>query len=157
MLFHGYYNTYTVGTECATYKTVPFDRAPAAVIQVRELIEKRVLEALGAPHKFNEVLSAAYMEQQKNGRQDSERGLGPVVAGLSMGSPALMHFRLLSKYTPRDEQRANAMTIVIRHGDVLVMEGAGVQDFYEHIVLEYRCPATSASQPLRGGLRRTLP
>ncbi|KAJ7486476.1 hypothetical protein FB451DRAFT_1026883 [Mycena latifolia] len=118
-----------------TDNTVPFDRALAAVIQVRELIEKRVLEALGAPHKFNEVLSAAYMEQQKKWssfHRDSERGLGPVVAGLSMGSPALMHFRLLSKYTPRDEQRANAMTVVIRHGDVLVMEGAGVQDFYEY-------------------------
>ncbi|KAJ7486451.1 hypothetical protein FB451DRAFT_1026144 [Mycena latifolia] len=129
-----------------TDNTVPFDRAPPAVIQARELIEKRILEALGVPHKFNEVLSAAYMEQQKMAfHSDSERGLGPVVAGLSMGSPALMHFRLLSKYTPRDEQRANAMTVVLRHGDVLVMEGAGVQDFYEHTVVpcNFRIAATA--------------
>ncbi|KAJ7486545.1 hypothetical protein FB451DRAFT_771205 [Mycena latifolia] len=129
-----------------TDNTVPFDRAPPAVIQARELIEKRIFEALGVPHTFNEVLSAAYMEQQKMAfHSDSERGLGPVVAGLSMGSPALMHFRLLSKYTPRDEQRANAMTVVLRHGDVLVMEGAGVQDFYEHTVVpcNFRIAATA--------------
>ncbi|KAJ6582334.1 hypothetical protein B0H19DRAFT_1118091 [Mycena capillaripes] len=115
-----------------TDNTVPFDRAPGAVIQARDLIQKRIREALGTPHVFNEVLSAAYMEQQKMAfHSDSEVGLGPVVAGLSMGSPALMHFRLLAKYAPNTEQRANAMTVVLRHGDVLVMEGAGVQNFYE--------------------------
>ncbi|KAJ7698116.1 hypothetical protein B0H17DRAFT_1051168 [Mycena rosella] len=129
-----------------TDNTVPFDRAPGAVIQARNLIQKRIAEALGVEHLFNEVLSAAYMEQQKMAfHSDSERGLGPVVAGLSMGSPALMHFRLLSKYTPRSEQRSNAMTVVLRHGDVLVMEGAGVQDYYEHTVVpcNFRIAATA--------------
>ncbi|KAJ7760653.1 hypothetical protein DFH07DRAFT_816306 [Mycena maculata] len=126
--------------------TTPFDRAPTAVTQARNLIQKRIHEALGAEHKFNEVLSVAYMEQQKMAfHSDSERGLGPVVAGLSMGSPALMYFRLLSKHAPKDQQRANAMTVVLRHGDVLVMEGAGVQDFYEHTVVpcNFRIAATA--------------
>ncbi|KAJ7905907.1 2OG-Fe(II) oxygenase superfamily-domain-containing protein [Mycena leptocephala] len=128
-LLTNYFSQIYVG---GTDNTVPFDRAPGAVVQARELIEKRIREALGVEYKFNEVLSAAYMEQQKMAfHSDSEKGLGPVVAGLSMGSPALMHFRLLTKYVSRTEQRANAMTVVLRHGDVLVMEGAGVQDFYE--------------------------
>ncbi|KAJ7648702.1 hypothetical protein DFH06DRAFT_1209378 [Mycena polygramma] len=129
-----------------TDNTVPFDRAPSAVLQARDLIEKRIQEALGSHHRFNEVLSAAYMEQQKMAfHSDSEVGLGPVVAGLSMGSPALMHFRLLSKYAPLGEQRANALTVVLRHGDVCVMEGAGVQDFYEHTVVpcNFRIAATA--------------
>ncbi|KAJ6478098.1 hypothetical protein C8R47DRAFT_1139341 [Mycena vitilis] len=129
-----------------TDNTVPFDRAPSAVLQARDLIEKRIHEALGSNHRFNEVLSAAYMEQQKMAfHSDSEVGLGPVVAGLSMGSPALMHFRLLSKYAPLGEQRANALTVVLRHGDVCVMEGAGVQDFYEHTVVpcNFRIAATA--------------
>ncbi|KAJ7181183.1 hypothetical protein C8R46DRAFT_598816 [Mycena filopes] len=119
-----------------TDNTVPFDRAPRAVVQARALIQKRMYEALGMNYAFNEVLSAAYMEQQKMAfHSDSERGLGPVVAGLSMGSPALMHFRVLSKFVPHDQQRANVLTVVLRHGDVLVMDGAGVQDFYEHTVV----------------------
>ncbi|KAJ7352130.1 hypothetical protein DFH08DRAFT_858004 [Mycena albidolilacea] len=129
-----------------TDNTVPFDRAPPAVIQARNLIEKRIEEALGFPHKFNEVLSAAYMEQQKMAfHSDSEKGLGPVVAGLSMGSPALMHFRRRLKYVPDDEQRTNVLTVVLRHGDVLVMEGSGVQDFYEHTVVpsNFRIAATA--------------
>ncbi|KAJ7103828.1 hypothetical protein C8R44DRAFT_808235 [Mycena epipterygia] len=129
-----------------TDNTVPFDRAPSAIVQARDLIQRRIHEACGTKVVFNEVLSAAYMEQQKMAfHSDSERGLGPVVAGLSMGSPALMHFRLLSKYASRTEQRANAMTVVLRHGDVLVMEGAGVQDFYEHTVVpcNFRIAATA--------------
>jgi hypothetical protein len=47
---------------------------------------------------------------------DSERGLGPVIASLSLGSPALMHFRLRAKYEPnRDENRKIAFTLVLRH------------------------------------------
>ncbi|KAF8145469.1 hypothetical protein K438DRAFT_1871990 [Mycena galopus ATCC 62051] len=129
-----------------TDNTVPFDRAPGAVVQARELIQKRIREALGLQQTFNEVLSAAYMEQQKMAfHSDSEKGLGPVVAGLSMGSPALMHFRLLLKYAPPNEQRTNALTVVLRHGDVLMMEGAGVQDFYEHTVVpcNFRIAATA--------------
>ncbi|KAJ7752927.1 hypothetical protein B0H16DRAFT_1545390 [Mycena metata] len=127
-----------------TDNTVPFDRAPGAVLQARELIQKRMREALAVNYEFNEVLSAAYMEQQKMAfHSDSEQGLGPIVAGLSMGSPALMHFRLLSKYVPRDEQLTSILTIVLRHGDVLVMDGAGVQDFYQYVPCNFRIAATA--------------
>lgn len=79
---------------------------------------------------------------------DDEIGLGPLVAGLSLGSPALMHFRLLARHTPQGVQRSVAVSFVLRHvsdpftfaalvdhaisqGDILVMDGAGVQQFYE--------------------------
>ena len=46
---------------------------------------------------------------------DSEVGLGPLVAGLSLGSPALMHFRLLAKHTDSGSQRNIAISFVLRH------------------------------------------
>lgn len=51
-IFLIYPSQYVGGTD----NTVPFDRAPGAVVQARELIEKRIREALGVEHKFNEVL-----------------------------------------------------------------------------------------------------
>ena len=60
-----------------------------------------------------------------------------------------MHFRLHSRYLKADERRGNAITFVLRHvskglsdlmvlpiltltkGDILVMDGDGVQEFYE--------------------------
>jgi hypothetical protein len=61
-----------------------------------------------------------------------------------------MHFRLHSKYMDTEGHRRAAMSILLRHvgaidetfglrhiscpipqGDVLVMEGAGVQEYYE--------------------------
>jgi phage terminase large subunit len=45
---------------------VPFDSAPSAVIHALDLIKQRITEAgIGVNAEFNEVLSAAYMEQQK--------------------------------------------------------------------------------------------
>ncbi|KAF7305098.1 2OG-FeII-Oxy-2 domain-containing protein [Mycena kentingensis (nom. inval.)] len=129
-----------------TDNTVPFDRAPSAVIRARDLIQKRVAEALSEPVFFNEILSAAYMEQQEmNFHTDSEPGLGPVVAGLSMGSPALMHFRLANKLVPSDMTRKISLSVVLRHGDVCVMEGTDVQNCYEHTVVptNFRIAATA--------------
>ncbi|KAH8828283.1 hypothetical protein DL96DRAFT_1709566 [Flagelloscypha sp. PMI_526] len=118
--------------------TVSFEQAPAA--------------------EFNEVLSAAYMETQSmSWHCDSEHGLGPVVAGLSMGAPAVMNFREKkeSKKKTLKIQEASVecsheislspdaelikegvvASIVLQHGDILVMEGSGVQDHYEHCVI----------------------
>ncbi|KAJ7231418.1 hypothetical protein B0H12DRAFT_210099 [Mycena haematopus] len=39
-----------------TDNTVPFDRAPGAVVSARALIQRRILEALGITFTFNEVL-----------------------------------------------------------------------------------------------------
>jgi len=96
--------------------------------------------------EFNEVLSAAYMERQKMAfHSDNEVGLGPVVAGLSLGSPALMHFRIHAKHDPLRKQKGNLLSFVLRHGDVLVMDGAGVQEYYEHTVVpnNFRIAATA--------------
>ncbi|KAF8348386.1 hypothetical protein F5887DRAFT_1280766 [Amanita rubescens] len=132
-----------------TANTLAWDKAPGAVINARRMIECRVSMALKRPVQFNEVLSAAYMERQRMAtlqfHSDSEPGLGPLVAGLSLGSPALMHFRLLAKHEPAGEQRQIAMTFVLRHGDILVMDGAQVQEYYEHTVIpsNFRIAATA--------------
>jgi len=119
---------------------------PKAVLGALALIKQRIATALGKDVPFNEVLSAAYMEKQKMAfHSDSERGLGPVVASLSLGSTAEMHFRLHAKYNVTEGHRKVAMSILLRHGDVLVMEGAGVQEYYEHTVVpkNFRIVATA--------------
>ncbi|PPQ76611.1 hypothetical protein CVT24_011328 [Panaeolus cyanescens] len=127
--------------------TVPFDAAPSAVLAARNLLQKRVAQALGKTNAdFNEILSAAYMEKQKMAfHSDNEVGLGPLVAGLSMGAAAMMHFRLLSKHDPERLQRGIQLSFTLRHGDILVMDGAGVQKFYEHTVVptNFRIAATA--------------
>ncbi|KAI0335001.1 hypothetical protein GY45DRAFT_1420691 [Cubamyces sp. BRFM 1775] len=134
-----------------TANTVPFDAAPTAVVKARNLIQERmnsVIQAEQTQYTFNEVLSAAYMEKQKMAfHSDAERGLGPRVASLSLGSSAYMHFRLLKKYRANKGSGAsqNAMTLFLRHGDVLIMDGAGIQEYYEHTVvpLNFRIAATA--------------
>lgn len=127
-------------------RTTPMEDGAKAVRGALELIKQRIATALGKEVPFNEVLSAAYMEKQKMAfHSDSERGLGPVIASLSLGSTAEMHFRLQSKYTVAEGHRKIAMTIILRHGDVLVMDGAGVQEYYEHAVVpkNFRIVATA--------------
>ncbi|KAH0588854.1 hypothetical protein H2248_004645 [Termitomyces sp. 'cryptogamus'] len=131
-----------------TANSVPFSETSSAVIKARDLIQLRIRQALGIHSEFNEVLSAAYMERQKMAfHSDSERGLGPMVAGLSLGSPALMHFRVNHKYLREEELENNsiALTILLRHGDILVMDGAGIQVRYEHTVVptNFRIAATA--------------
>ncbi|KAG6920249.1 hypothetical protein DXG01_005018 [Tephrocybe rancida] len=90
---------------CGTANTVPFSETSSAVRGARDLIQSRIRQALGMDCEFNEVLS------------DSEHGLGPVVAGLSLGSPALMHFRIHSKYLRMEDLECNsiALTVILRH------------------------------------------
>ncbi|TBU33626.1 hypothetical protein BD311DRAFT_651774 [Dichomitus squalens] len=83
-----------------TADTVPFDVAPSAVVKARDLIQSRmmsIIQAENQPYRFNEVLSAAYMEEQ------------------SMA------------------------------GDVLIMDGAQIQEYYEHTVVphNFRIAATA--------------
>ncbi|PCH43386.1 hypothetical protein WOLCODRAFT_164397 [Wolfiporia cocos MD-104 SS10] len=132
----------------ATDNTIPWEMAPSAVCRARALIEQRMFDALRMKPGFNEVLSAAYMEKQKMAfHSDSERGLGPVVASLSLGSAAYMHFRLHNQYDSIKGKgtRRTALTLYLRHGDVLVMEGDGVQKYYEHTVIpiNFRIAATA--------------
>ena len=42
-----------------------------------------------------------------------------------------MHFRINAKYDPLKKLKGNLLSFVLRHGDVLVMDGANVQEYYE--------------------------
>ncbi|RXW21281.1 hypothetical protein EST38_g4567 [Candolleomyces aberdarensis] len=136
--------SYVGGTD----NTVPFDKAPSAVVMSRKLIQDRISQALDRDTEFNEVLTAAYMEKQKMAfHSDEEVGLGPLVAGLSLGSPAMMHFRLQKKHDKERQQRGILMSFTLRHGDVFVMDGLDVQKYYEHTVVptNFRIAATARS------------
>lgn len=105
-------------------------------------------QALDLHGTFNEVLSAAYMDKQKMAfHSDAEKGLGPTVASLSLGASAYMYFRLHAHYTgdlpPRSSREV--LKLFLRHGDVVVMEGADIQTYYEHTVvpLNFRIAATA--------------
>lgn len=129
-----------------TGNTVPFDKAPSSVCGALALIKERSRLALQKDIPFNEILSAAYMEKQKMSfHSDSEQGLGPVVASLSLGSAAFMHFR--ARATPKEVKHSssNVLTLILRHGDVLIMEGDGIQQHYEHTVIpmNFRIAATA--------------
>ncbi|KAJ8295918.1 hypothetical protein OF846_001254 [Rhodotorula toruloides] len=66
---------------------------------------KTVVQLLVGPNEladFNEILSVAYMSGGKmNYHDDGERGLGPYVASVSLGSDALMTFRAKGKKKTR--------------------------------------------------------
>ncbi|VDB95302.1 unnamed protein product [Peniophora sp. CBMAI 1063] len=97
---------------------------------------------------FNEIMSVAYMEDQRMAwHADAERGLGPVVASLSLGSTSHMYFRR-SKHNITDDDVPKAcpvLTLVLKHGDILVMQGSDIQDYYEHTVepMGFRMVATA--------------
>uniref|UniRef100_A0A0W0F0A1 Alpha-ketoglutarate-dependent dioxygenase AlkB-like domain-containing protein n=1 Tax=Moniliophthora roreri TaxID=221103 RepID=A0A0W0F0A1_MONRR len=95
--------------------TVPWDQAPGAVLKAREMIHQ----------KFH---------------TDDEPGLGPTVAGLSLGAPAKMHFRKRGT-----GHRDTELTVLLRHGDILVMHGPKFQKTYEHTVIpeNFRIAATA--------------
>lgn len=70
---------------------------------------------------------------------DGEKDLGPIVASLSLGSPAIMKFRPVpSKWMSDDGQLKEGrktppvvIELTLRHGDALVMEGAEIQEYYQ--------------------------
>ena len=44
-----------------------------------------------------------------------------MVAGLSLGSPALMHFRLNPKYVDKDEERRTDITFLLCHVRIIYL------------------------------------
>lgn len=89
---------------------MPFDQCPPCVLRALELVRNRATMMLGERPAFNELLTAAYMEKQAMGfHTDGERGLGPIVASLSMGSPAIMKFRTL------EDRKTVVLSLVLRH------------------------------------------
>ncbi|KAL5523744.1 hypothetical protein ACEPAG_7917 [Sanghuangporus baumii] len=124
--------------------TDPFDQAPSCVNGALQLIRDRVSLVIKKEADFNEILTAAYMARQKMSyHTDDEKGLGPVVASLSLGSVAHMHFR--HRRTADNRSIDKQLSVVLRHGDVLAMEGAPIQELYEHSVVpvNFRIAATA--------------
>lgn len=114
-----------------------------SVTEALEYIRSRATLALDYNPEFNEVLSAGYMAEQKmDFHSDGEKDLGPIVASLSLGSPAIMKFRPVpSKWMSDDGQLKEGrktppvvIELTLRHGDALVMEGAEIQEYYQHAV-----------------------
>jgi len=96
--------------------------------------------------EFNEILSVGYFEAQRmNFHTDDEPGLGPTVASISLGCPALMKFRKLKlprlrnstvysqpMDTPNLGGPAIRLTLRLNHGDIMIMHGADIQAYWEH-------------------------
>ncbi|KAK2032947.1 hypothetical protein LX32DRAFT_660923 [Colletotrichum zoysiae] len=81
---------------------------------------------------FNELLSIGYMEEDKiNYHDDGEDTLGPTVATLSLGSPALMSFKMKKSYAGGDKK---VLQLTMCHGDLVVMHGTRIHQAYLHKV-----------------------
>lgn len=121
-----------------TGNTTPFSAAPEAVKAALNLIQTRAAIVMQSKPEFNEILSAAYMERQKMAvrahplcpprrvdifvqfHSDSEPGLGPTVASLSLGSAAVMHFRPHANLRHSGEGKEIALTLHLQHvGDAV--------------------------------------
>ncbi|GKT42462.1 uncharacterized protein ColSpa_02643 [Colletotrichum spaethianum] len=82
---------------------------------------------------FNELLSIGYMEEDKiSYHDDGEDTLGPTVATLSLGSPALMTFKMKKAYAGKEKK---ALQLTIFHGDLVVMHGTRIHQAYLHEVV----------------------
>lgn len=142
--------TYNVGAQynyVAGQPTVTFEEAAPVIRHALEIIKQRVCLVYPSA-KFNEVLNVGYFENQKmNYHQDSEKGLGPTVASISLGCPALMKFRIkMPRNLQSAEQKAEEnmeeklgsvergvqLTLRLNHGDVMIMHGADLQKYWEH-------------------------
>jgi hypothetical protein len=74
---------------------------------------------------------------------DGERDLGPVVAALSLGAAAAMRFRPVPSKWPGvsddgtgPKKPPNVLEVTLYHGDVLIMDGADIQEYYQVCCLE---------------------
>lgn len=130
---------YVGGTE----NTVPLG-THKSVEQAMAWIRRRVNMVLEKDPEFNEILSAAYMEGQKmDFHSDGEKDLGPIVTGLSLGSPATMRFRPVPSKWKADGENGTrklpptVITLTLRHGDMVVMDGAEIQEYYQHAVYPF--------------------
>ncbi|KZL86345.1 oxoglutarate iron-dependent oxygenase protein [Colletotrichum incanum] len=82
---------------------------------------------------FNELLSIGYMEEDKiSYHDDGEETLGPTVATLSLGSPALMSFKKKKAYAGNEKK---VLQLTMFHGDLVVMHGTRIHQAYLHKVV----------------------
>ncbi|KAK8005237.1 hypothetical protein PG990_011274 [Apiospora arundinis] len=92
--------------------------------------------------KFNELLALGYFEGSKiSYHDDGEKELGPTVATLSLGSPAVMHFRPKRKTnlgqvgSGKKGNKDHVISFVLNHGDIVIMHGNHIHRDYEHEVI----------------------
>lgn len=88
--------------------------------------------------KFNELLALGYFEGSKiSYHDDGEKELGPTVATLSLGSPAVMRFRPKRKTRLGQEgkgkrgEKPSVLSFVLNHGDMVIMHGTDIHREYE--------------------------
>ncbi|GAA5967421.1 hypothetical protein JCM11641_000543 [Rhodosporidiobolus odoratus] len=132
--------------------------APDCAKKARNYIQQAVELVVGKKEgtAFNEILSNAYMAGGRmNYHDDGERGLGPYVASLSLGTAAAMSWRpKLKKIKKKPAAGENVQTVEndeeltkfgtakapaclkirLTHGDVCIMEGKDTQKIFEHMV-----------------------
>lgn len=69
---------------------------------------------------------------------DGEKELGPTVASISFGASATMSWRPKKKNaipggaSTAKNKKGDVLKIILRHGDVMIMDGANIQRYYEH-------------------------
>jgi alkylated DNA repair dioxygenase AlkB len=97
-----------------------------AVREALEYIQKKAELVLGHLPELNEVLSAAYLEEQKmTFHSDDEKGLGPIVAALSLGSPAVMQYRHVPcgpRHSMQKHKKNAVLTLELRHVCTLLVD-----------------------------------
>ncbi|KAK6952085.1 hypothetical protein Daesc_006614 [Daldinia eschscholtzii] len=91
--------------------------------------------------QYNEQLVLGYFENSKiSAHDDGEKELGPNVASLSLGSPSVMKFSPKKGKNIGDtkdinkKKRKPVLSLLLKHGDMLVMHGERIQKLYLHAV-----------------------
>ncbi|OBT63755.1 hypothetical protein VE03_06947 [Pseudogymnoascus sp. 23342-1-I1] len=125
-----------------------FSEAPTVIIKALKRLTwagEQTLTDVGEPfHPFNELLSIGYFEDCSIGyHDDGESTLGPTVATLSLGASATMSLRPKAKaavgITSRNAKgtKPPVISVTLEHGDMVIMHGSGVQQYYEHEVVPH--------------------
>ncbi|KAG8755094.1 hypothetical protein FRC14_004366 [Serendipita sp. 396] len=118
---------------CCQITTDNFETGPPVVKRSREVLSSYVTSLLKRQVDFNEVLSCAYKkEQSMNFHSDDELGVEGTIAAISLGSTAKMSFRRKSGHELGENV---CLELNLRHGDILVMDGIGIQHQYQHRVV----------------------
>ncbi|KAG8766818.1 hypothetical protein FRC12_006628 [Ceratobasidium sp. 428] len=146
------FQRHAMKTYVAEAASTPFEQCPESIRNAVDHIKYLCEGALGpSDTQFNELLSVAYAEgQEMNFHSDDEPGLGPVVAGLTLGSSAEMMFRhnlsvkknqtykngpyRASESRTIEVQNERTLQITLSHGDLLIMNGTRIQQQFEHAV-----------------------
>ncbi|KAK6343020.1 hypothetical protein TWF718_008398 [Orbilia javanica] len=153
--------------------SISFEQSPKAVQRALQILQKDVTVMVPEALPMNEILNVAYFEEQKmDFHDDGEEDLGPCVSSISLGSPAMMYFRVKGKYCngsllPADKtllqpsnpayycqstteetkrpSKRNILELRLHHGDVIVMNGRPIQRLLEHAVTPegFRIAATA--------------